>query len=307
MRNGNKSILKCVGYVRVSTEEQAQEGISLDAQKRAITDYCNARSGSSGQTWQLLGYYEDDGKSAYSGETRPQFEKMMTEHEQWDCCIAVYLNRFWRNTKLALKWFDEMQEKGKDVVAMDLNLDTTNAMGKFALTVMLGVAQLESDQTSERVKAIFDHKFETDDNTWFTRAPLGYDLKDGKLIVNDAEARIVRTAFNLALRLPQRLVAVELNGMGFTGKSGKPFSQPSIAHILHNPVYCGYVYRKGVLRKNGHKGIVEKELYNDVQKTMWQRGTKARKYPPLELGADKIECKRICTSGRGHAVYVVGE
>ncbi|UCD93071.1 MAG: recombinase family protein [Methanobacteriota archaeon] len=289
--------------MRVSTEEQAESGYSIEAQKNAIERYCQNRSLSKGETWRLVSVYVDDGYSAYNGAKRPQFQKMMKDSEKWDLCIAVWLNRFWRNTRKALAWLDELHNIGKNFVAMDYDMDSSSAMGEFALTMMLALAKLESDQTSERVKKAFDQKFDTDEKAWFTRAPLGYDLDDGRLVVNENEAVAVQKSFQMATSHSSELIAQYLNVHGFRGKQGKPFYSTSITQILRNPVYCGYVYRNGVLKRNGHEPIIPTELYNAVQKAITKR-SRRRKYQTVELGADEIVCECKIIHGRGVRLYI---
>jgi site-specific DNA recombinase len=300
--------VRCVGYVRVSTDEQT-EGTSLEAQESAIKRYCENKTLSGDDAWQYVRTYSDDGYSAYNGKSkrRPQFNAMMNDTDDWDCCVGLYLNRFWRNTLSALKWLNDLSDLGKHVVAMDMQLDTTTPVGEMVFTMMSAIAKLESAQTSHRVKTVFDHRFnDDDDDKCFTRAPLGYDnnTKEHTLVINDDEATTIQTAFKMAVSMPQRAIAIALNERGFRGKQGKAFSQPSIAHILHNPTYAGYLYRNGTLKRNGHLAIVDDDLFNRVQKAMWLRGSKARKHAPLQVGADSIRVERMNTSGNSLALYV---
>lgn len=310
----DKKRLRCVGYVRVSTEEQAESGNSIDAQKRQIRRFCEMKAEVNGEDWKLERIYKDEGESAYKkdGKDRPNFKEMMDDIDDWDCVIATRLDRLWRSMVGSIEWFRELNEHGKHCVVIDMDLNTKTVMGAFVKDIIVRIAQLESEMIGDRVKKVFDHKFEGG-NAWLTRAPLGYDLvgEKGKrrLEINEREAEIVRVAYRLALTLPQYMVAVELNKMGLRTKrtekypEGGLFSQPSVSHILHNPVYCAYVYRDGVLRKNGHDPIIEVEQFNAVQKAIYKNARK-RKYPPIELGEDVIKCKRTCLSGRGVAVYI---
>src|SRR5437899_1607190 len=97
-----KANLRVAAYVRVSTEEQAEEGFSLEAQKAAITSYAAS------QGWNIVAWFEDRGKSAYSDKKRPAFERMMKDRDSWDIAVAKWLNRFWRRVVPALGWAKEL-------------------------------------------------------------------------------------------------------------------------------------------------------------------------------------------------------
>ncbi len=290
--------LKAVGYVRVSTEDQAREGYSVAAQEEAIRSYCKAKG------WTLLRVYRDEGLSAYKDVRRPGYEALMASMSEWDVVVVWKLNRLHRTMRGFVRDGIKLAEAKKDLASITESLDTSSAMGKLVYHLLGALSEFESDQTSERVKASFAQKFKDDEDAWYTRPPLGYDLVNGSLVVNEAEAVIVRHVFgHVREGTPTKSLADAMNRAKMHGKSGGTWSQVSVLQVVHNPVYAGYVYYAGVLRKNGHAPLVTVETFNEAQVALYIRTSKHHRYPLL-LGAERIEAQRKTTSGKGAAVYV---
>ncbi len=290
--------LKAVGYVRVSTEEQAHEGYSLEAQERSIRAYCEARG------WSLTRVYRDEGLSAYKDVRRPGYEAMIAAMGNWDVVVVWKLNRLHRTMRGFVMDSLKLADAKKDLASVTESLDTSSAMGKLVYHLLGALGQFESDQTSERVKAAFAEKFESDTSAWFTRAPLGYDLINGKLVKNDREAEIVRGIFEAVhAGRNSKAIASRLETDGTHGKQGGDIAQVGVLQIVHNPVYAGYVYYNGRLRRNGHEAIVSDEEFNRAQIALYVRTSKHGRYPVL-LGAPEIDARRMATSGKGAAVYI---
>lgn len=293
--------LKAVGYVRVSTEDQAREGFSLEAQERAIRAYCDLRG------WRLMHIYRDEGLSAYKDVRRPQYEAMMAAMDSWDVVVVWKLNRLHRTMRGFIRDAVRLQESEKDLASVTEAIDTSTAMGKLVYHFLGALSEFESDQTSERVRSAFAEKFESDKAAWFTRPPLGYDMAGGRLVLNETEAEIVRFIFRrIREGASTKSVVVELTTMKALGKQKGKASQVQVLQIAHNPVYAGYVYYRGVLRKNGHEAIVSVDDFNDTQVALYARTKKHHRYPLL-LGAERIEATSKVTSGRGQRVYIPKE
>ena len=106
--NGGED-LRVAAYIRVSTDEQAEEGYSIESQKAAVRSYCAT------YRWRVVEWYVDEGYSAYSGERRPAFERMMAQTGTWDVAVAKWFNRFWRRVLPALSWDQHIKKHGKDI------------------------------------------------------------------------------------------------------------------------------------------------------------------------------------------------
>jgi DNA invertase Pin-like site-specific DNA recombinase len=142
--NGKRSIRAAL-YTRVSTEEQANEGFSLDAQMRRLESYCELEG------WQITDRYREQGESGRNID-RPEYQRMMQDKENWDVIVVLKMDRIHRNSVNFAKMMDELDRLDKDFCSVQEQFDTSNAMGRFVRDVMQRIAQLESEQTGERVR-----------------------------------------------------------------------------------------------------------------------------------------------------------
>ena len=129
-------------YIRVSTEEQASEGFSLDAQRRILEDYCIV------QDLDPVGPYVDDG---YSGRNtnRPAYRRMMDEIDLWDKILVIKMDRIHRNSRNFMDMMERLEHNGKRFESTSESLDTENAMGRFVVDMIQRIAQLESEHSKD--------------------------------------------------------------------------------------------------------------------------------------------------------------
>ncbi len=139
--------MRVVGYCRVSTEEQAG-GFSLEVQRERISAYCVARG------WELVHVYEDD--SSGRNVDRPGYRQMLSDRETWDIVLVVKLDRIHRRQRNFLGMIEQFVVWGKEFSSITDNIDMTSAIGRFVVNLMSGLAELESDQISERVLPSMD-------------------------------------------------------------------------------------------------------------------------------------------------------
>jgi site-specific DNA recombinase len=229
---------------------------------------------------------------------------MMAAMDSWDVVVVWKLNRLHRTMRGFVQDGLKLAEAKKDLASITESLDTSSAMGKLVYHLLGALSEFESDQTSERVKSSFAEKFKSDETAWFTRAPLGYDLVNGELVVNEAEAVRIRKVFEL-VRAGRGIAAIarEMNLAGWRGKNRGKCSMVQVVQIAHNPAYAGYVYYRGQLKRNAHEAIVTDEEFNAAQVALYVRGRRGKRWP-LIAGADRIEAVRIATSGDGASVYL---
>ena len=154
-------------YVRVSTDEQAAEGYSLDAQKNILEDHCLAEG------LDIAGIYEDDG---YSGRNanRPAYRRMMAEIDSWDVLVVLKMDRIHRNSRNFMTMMDELERHGKEFVSCYEALDTSNALGRFVVDMIQRMAQLESEQIGERTKMGMREKAENLGTEKSEKATMGF-------------------------------------------------------------------------------------------------------------------------------------
>ncbi len=267
-------------YTRVSTEDQAKEGFSLAAQEERLRAYCQARG------WDIAGDYRDDGHSGRSVK-RPAYQRMMEERAQWDTILVLKMDRIHRNSRNFMEMMEDLGKVGKDFVSATESLDTTTAMGRFVMDIIQRIAQLESEQIGERVYIGMSQKAKTGPGVLGFPAPLGYEVREGTLHVNDREAAIIRDIFHRAQAgetLEQ--IAHALNARGALTKRKREWTAVKVHQILHNPVYAGHLRWDQFERKAEHEPIVSVELFNSVQKIIRARAAVATAHsPPLALEA----------------------
>src|SRR3989344_5190003 len=177
-------------YVRVSTEEQAKEGISIDAQIERCRAFCKARG------WKLFKIYTDAGYSAGTMD-RPALKNMVDDinNKKFTILLVYKIDRFSRKLKDLISILEELKSKGVNFTSVTEQIDTTTAMGEAFFQIIGVFAQLERGMVKERVDMAFDKKINSGE--MLNRAPMGYVYRNGRLIVNEEEAERVREIFNM--------------------------------------------------------------------------------------------------------------
>ncbi len=257
-------------YTRVSTEDQAKEGFSLDAQLDKLRSYCKARD------WIIAEEYIDDG---YSGRNvkRPAYYKMMEELEKWDILLVIKMDRIHRNSKNFMLMMEDLKKNGKEFVSMTESLDTSTAMGRFVMDIIQRIAQLESEQIGERVYIGMEQKAKTNGGILGFNIPYGYDYETGKLIINKDESKMVKIIFEQYLNgNSMKIISDYLNENNIPTKHNKNWGSQTISTILKNPLYCGYLHWEDYLNPSDHIPIIDKAIFNQVQKLIKKRNLKTK-------------------------------
>jgi site-specific DNA recombinase len=252
-------------YTRVSTEDQAKEGFSLDAQLEKLRAYCTARD------WQIAGEYVDEG---YSGRKtrRPAYTRMMEEIDRWDALLVIKMDRIHRNSKNFMFMMEDLNKKGKEFVSMMESLDTSTAMGRFVMDIIQRIAQLESEQIGERVYIGMQQKAKTNGGVLGFNIPYGYDYIDGKFKINNTEAPVVHNIYLWYIDgKSMGEIAKMLNLAKISTKKGGIWAKKTISTILKNSVYCGYLHWEEYVNKSDHEPIISIRDFNEVQKLIAER------------------------------------
>ncbi|MDI6855611.1 MAG: recombinase family protein [Candidatus Thermoplasmatota archaeon] len=264
-------------YTRVSTEDQAKEGFSLDAQLTSLRKYCEAKG------WEIVKEYVDDGHSGRNIK-RPAYQQMMQEKDLWDMILVMKMDRIHRNSRNFMDMMDNLRKWNKEFTSMQESLDTSTAIGRFVVDIIQRIAQLESEQTGERVYTGMRQKAETVGGILGFNIPYGYDYKNGKLTINDNEARIVKKIFSDYLNgASMGKVVSDLNSSKIPTKFGKKWGKQTISTILKNPIYCGYMEWEDIIKRGTHLPIIAKESFNRVQEIMLMRTKKPGKKQKIHL------------------------
>lgn len=258
--------LRAAIYTRVSTEDQAKEGFSLDAQMEKLKSYCKARG------WVVSGEYIDDG---YSGRNvkRPAYNRMMEEMDKWDLLLVLKMDRIHRNSKNFMLMMEFLNKNKKEFVSMSESFDTSNAMGRFVMNILQLVAQLESEQIGERVYIGMEQKAKINGGVLGFNIPYGYDYKDGKLVINSDEAKIVKEIYSwYSSGKSMGEIAKMLNSSKIPTKKGGLWAKKTISTILKNPTYCGYLHWEDYINKSDHEKIIDEPDFDEIQNQIGLRG-----------------------------------
>lgn len=258
-------------YMRVSTEEQAQEGYSLDAQLDKLRSYCSIR------TWTIAGEYVDAGLSGRHLR-RPEYNRMLQDMKKWDGILVIKMDRIHRNSRNFMFMMDELRKQNKEFISIMENLDTGSAMGRFVMDIIQRIAQLESEQTGERVFIGMEQKAK-DETAGFVghRVPFGYrmdksDPENHKIVEVPKDLEIVKQAFQLYQDgFSLRQIAKKL------GKANS-----TIKYYLGNCFYAGMARWCHHFKKAEIDPIITKETFEQIQEIMRSKA-KSHHYDPLKL------------------------
>ncbi len=274
MLDAPKKRIRCAIYTRKSTEEGLeQEFNSLDNQREAAENYIMSQRH---EGWMLLPDYYDDG--GFSGGTleRPALKRLMRDIERGeiDAVVVYKVDRLSRSLTDFAKLVDVFDRHQVSFVSVTQQFSTTTSMGRLTLNILLSFAQFEREVIGERVRdkiAASKRK-----GMWMGGyLPLGYDVVERKLIVNEEEAKQVRHIFNRFVTLKSATaLATELRSQGmrtksFMLRSGKPkpnvlISKAFIYKLLNNRIYIGEITHKDKNYPGQHEAIISKALWNDV-------------------------------------------
>ena len=247
-------------YIRVSTQEQAQEGYSVGEQKERLIAYCKA------QGWLIADIYVDGG---YTGSNlkRPGMQKLMAETDKFDVVLVYKLDRLSRSQRDTLYLIEEVfLPNSVDFVSMQESFDTSSPFGKAMIGLLAVFAQLEREQIKERTKMGRIARAKTGLYHGGGYIPIGYDYEDGKLVVNPYEAEQVKKIFDWYLAgASLNTISERLQAEGYTNRYGSYASWSGIRYILENETYLGRIHFGDVRVDDAHEPLVSEEQFNAVQ------------------------------------------
>lgn len=247
-------------YIRVSTQEQAQEGYSVGEQKERLIAYCKA------QDWVIADIYVDGG---YTGSNlkRPGIQKLITETDKFDLVLVYKLDRLSRSQRDTLYLIEEVFLPNKvDFISMQESFDTSSPFGKAMIGLLAVFAQLEREQIKERTKMGRLARAKAGLYHGGGYIPIGYNYEDGKLVVNPYEAQQVQKIFEWYLAgLSLSSIIEQLQDEGYTNRYSSYNSWSCIRYILENETYLGHIHFGDVLVENAHEAIITEEQFNAVQ------------------------------------------
>jgi DNA invertase Pin-like site-specific DNA recombinase len=270
--------LHCAIYTRKSTEEGLEQDFnSLDAQREACEAFIASQKH---EGWMVLPAQYDDG--GYSGGSleRPALQRLLADirGSRVDAVVVYKIDRLTRSLLDFAKIVEVFDDYGVSFVSVTQAFNTATSMGRLTLNVLLSFAQFEREVTGERIRDKIAASKKK--GMWMGGyPPLGYDVKDRKLIVNESEAETVRYIFWHYQELGSvRLLKEHLDATGIVSKNritpdgrsygGRPLTRGALYHMLQNRIYRGEIMHKNQTYPGEHAPIMDDDLWQKVQTTL---------------------------------------
>jgi site-specific DNA recombinase len=257
--------VRCAVYTRKSSEEGLDmEFNSLDAQREACEAYVASQRA---EGWALVHDRYDDG--GFSGGTleRPALQRLIADIEarRVDVVVVYKIDRLSRSLMDFAKLVEVFDRNNVTFVSVTQSFNTTTSMGRLTLNILLSFAQFEREVIGERIRDKF--RASRSRGMWMGgHPPLGYDVKDRKLVVNDAEAAIVHMIFERFVRVGSATtLARSLAAEDVLTKRGRPIDRGYLYVLLNNRTYIGEAVHKGASYPGEHKPIIPRELWDKVR------------------------------------------
>ena len=300
---------RVAAYCRVSTDNEDQAN-SFESQQRYFRQYIERNP-----DWELYEIFADEGISGTNTKKRKEFNQMIAcaKSGEFDLIITKEISRFARNTLDSIYYTRELKKHGVGVIFMNDNINTLDGDAELRLSIMSSIAQEESRKTSERVK--WGQKRQMEQGVVFGRDMLGYDVRGGKMYVNEEGAEIVRLIFHKFVNEGKgtHTIARELREEGIYPMRIKEWSNTVILRLIRNEKYCGDLvqkktytpdflshekkYNRGqeefVIIKDHHEPIISREMFDEANRILDERSlsqTGKAKYSNRYPFSGKLKC-----------------
>src|SRR5712664_1257313 len=257
--------LRCAVYTRKSSEEGLEmEFNSLEAQREACEAYVASQRAEGGL---LVPDRYDDGGFSGGPLDRPAPKRLLTgiEAGKIDIVVVYKIDRLSRSLMDFSRLVEVFDLHKVTFVSVTQSFNTTTSMGRLTLNILLSFAQFEREVIGERIRDKFAASRRK--GMWMGGwAPLGYEVRDRKLVVNEDDAKLVRSIFRRFLKTGSATtLARQLIQEGVRNKYGKLIDKGILYKLLNNPVYIGEAVHKGVSYPGEHVAIVDRKVWDKVQ------------------------------------------
>ena len=319
-----RATVRCAIYTRKSSEAGLEQDFnSLDAQREACEAYIASQKH---EGWTALSTFYDDGGVSGGTLERPALERLLGDIEEdlIDTIVVYKVDRLSRELSDFAKLVEIFDRHEISFVSVTQQFNTTTSMGRLTLNVLLSFAQFEREVTGERIRdkiAAAKKK-----GLWMGgNPPLGYDVKNKELVVNEAEAETVRYIFRQYREIESvRELRSQLAAEGVTSKrrimrdgsiaGNKPINRGALYYLLQNRLYLGEIVHKEKSYPGKHEAIVDEALWDEVQailaaNTNGERRKEARQ-PSLLTGlvvdeqGESLTPSHAVKKGRRYRYYV---
>jgi site-specific DNA recombinase len=294
------AVKRCAVYTRKSSEEGLEQDFnSLHAQREACESFIKSQKS---EGWCLIETAYDDGGLSGGTLERPSLQRLLADiaNGQVDIVVVYKVDRLTRSLADFAKMVEQFDRHDVSFVAVTQQFNTTTSMGRLTLNILLSFAQFEREVTGERIRDKIAASKRR--GMWMGgNLPLGYDVRDRKLVINPVETETVRSIYRLYRDLGcVRRLKEELDRRGIRSKvrvsgsgnrsGGCSFSRGALYTLLANPVYIGEIRHKSLRHPGQHEPIVDRALWEAVQVQM-------RTQAPQRRGQQ----------GRGPSSYLIGK
>lgn len=271
------AIVRVCIYIRVSTQEQAKEGYSIEAQRDRLIAYCKARG------WTIVEIIVDPGYSGASLD-RPGIQQLMDHVKDYDMVLIYKLDRLSRSQRDTLYIIEDIfKPNGVGLASLSESLDTSTPHGMAMIGILSSFAQLERATIAERtemgrVERVKEGKYHGGS------FPIGYDYdsETGKLVPNEYEAMQVRLIYQLYIGTAEqpgigvRKIADYMQEHGYKTKYGDYAFHHTVTGILQSRNYLGEIRYKDIVVQNAHEPIITQEQFDRAQLIRKTREAKSK-------------------------------
>lgn len=252
----NNKVIRAALYIRVSTGRQAKEGDSLEAQEEALESFCKEKN------YFIVDKYIDGGLSGQK-INRTNLQRMLDDvkNDKIDIILMTKLDRWFRNVGDFYKVADIIKKHNTNWKTIWEDYDTTTASGEFWLNMSLSMGQLEAKRTSERIKEVFDYKYEIQKSVCTGKVPYGYKLnKEKKIIIDKKKSKNVVNLFEYYAKT---------NNLAKTHKwfceNIEKKSLETVKKYLYNSAYIGQ------FKRTRDKKIIQNYVPRIINQDLWEK------------------------------------
>lgn len=230
--------IRCALYDRVSTDLQVRDGLSLDAQREALTNYAKEKG------YEIVGYYSDEGITARKKmKNRKELLRLLNDvkNDKIDLILVTKLDRWFRNIKDYHNTQAILEAHNCNWKTIFEEYDTSTANGRFAINIMLSVNENECDRDSDRIKEVFAYKRRNNEVLSGAHVSFGYKVVDKKFVKDESTKHIVEDFFSYFFTTYSKRATVNYV-MGKYGDDSP--GEHTLQYMFKNPVYYGHAYGK---------------------------------------------------------------
>ena len=289
MAEPDGKLLRCAIYTRKSTEEGLEQAFnSLHAQREAAEAFVASQQT---RGWVVVPERFDDGGFTGGHMERPALQRLLQDLDRGaiDCVLVYKVDRLSRSLLDFSRLMERFDRQGVSFVSVTQDFNTTTSMGRLTLNILLSFAQFEREIIGERTRDKLSAARRK--GKWIGGWPvLGYDVQDGRLVVNQKEAEQVREIYRIAAEAPTLEAVLKectlrgcrtKSGTSGAGKShlGRPFHRMTLRLLLSNVLYTGSVSHKGTVYPGEHERIVDQQIWEKVNAQLELRSAAQRGKP----------------------------